>query len=104
MTGLDVHPLFLIGVSRSGTTLLRVMLDRHPRLAIPYEAHFVDDWIVRAPALGDLARDEKFAALVDALLAEPMVALWSAVPARDAVLSRAQERSLAGAVDALFAA
>jgi hypothetical protein len=34
-------PVIVLGVGRSGTTLLRVMLDRHPTLAIPYESFFV---------------------------------------------------------------
>ena len=34
-------PLILLGVSRSGTTLLRVILDRSPGLAIPDESFFV---------------------------------------------------------------
>jgi hypothetical protein len=32
---------FVVGVTRSGTTLLRLMLDAHPQLAIPPETHFV---------------------------------------------------------------
>ena len=32
---------FIVGVSRSGTTLLRLMLDAHPDLAIPPETHFI---------------------------------------------------------------
>ena len=32
---------FIVGVARSGTTLLRLMLDAHPDLAIPPETHFV---------------------------------------------------------------
>jgi hypothetical protein len=32
---------FIVGVGRSGTTLLRLMLDTHPGLAIPPETHFV---------------------------------------------------------------
>src|SRR5918993_4574978 len=32
---------FIVGVNRSGTTLLRMMLDSHPELAIPPETHFV---------------------------------------------------------------
>ncbi len=31
---------FIVGASRSGTTLLRLMLDAHPWIAIPAEAHF----------------------------------------------------------------
>jgi Sulfotransferase family len=34
-------PLIILGVGRSGTTLLRVMLDRNTTLAIPYETFFV---------------------------------------------------------------
>jgi LPS sulfotransferase NodH len=34
-------PLFVLGVRRSGTTLLRVMLDRHSKLAIPDESYFI---------------------------------------------------------------
>lgn len=33
--------IFVVGVARSGTTLLRLMLDAHPRLAIPPETHFI---------------------------------------------------------------
>ena len=34
-------PVVVLGVSRSGTTLLKQMLDRHPRLAIPTESYFL---------------------------------------------------------------
>src|SRR5687767_7251824 len=36
---------FVVGVSRSGTTLLRLMLDAHPQLTIPPETHFVPELI-----------------------------------------------------------
>ena len=36
---------FVVGVGRSGTTLLRMMLDAHPQLAIPPETHFVNPFI-----------------------------------------------------------
>jgi hypothetical protein len=32
---------FIVGVTRSGTTLLRLMLDSHPKLTIPPETHFI---------------------------------------------------------------
>ena len=35
-------------MNRSGTTLLRMMLDAHPQLTIPPETHFVPDLIKAA--------------------------------------------------------
>lgn len=39
---------FVVGVGRSGTTLLRLMLDAHPRMAVPPETHFIPDVIKAA--------------------------------------------------------
>ena len=36
---------FVVGVGRSGTTLLRMMLDSHPEIAIPPETHFIPQFI-----------------------------------------------------------
>jgi len=36
---------FVVGMNRSGTTLLRMMLDAHPQLAVPPETHFIPDLI-----------------------------------------------------------
>jgi len=39
---------FVVGVNRSGTTLLRMMLDAHPDLTVPPETHFVPELIEEA--------------------------------------------------------
>jgi len=40
------HPVaFVVGVPRSGTTLMRLMLDSHPELALPPETKFVPRFI-----------------------------------------------------------
>ena len=36
-------PFFVIGADRSGTTLLRLMLNEHPRLHVPRESYFLRD-------------------------------------------------------------
>jgi Sulfotransferase family len=42
----DLAPApFVVGATRSGTTLLRLMLDAHPEMAIPSETHFIPDLI-----------------------------------------------------------
>ena len=57
-------PFFIVGVPRSGTTLLRQMLRGHPRLAIPRESHFVPAALAAptgAAALDLIVNDEHFA-------------------------------------------
>lgn len=44
----DVPVPFVVGVGRSGTTLLRLILDAHPELAIPPETHFLPALIQRS--------------------------------------------------------
>ena len=48
--GTTAHPPapFVVGLTRSGTTLLRMMLDAHPELTVPPETHFVPDLIKAA--------------------------------------------------------
>jgi hypothetical protein len=43
------RPLFVIGVHRSGTTLLRYMLSSHPRIYIPPESDFIPRFFGRHP-------------------------------------------------------
>jgi hypothetical protein len=35
------QPIFIVGAMRSGTTLLRLMVNEHPDVAIPAESHFL---------------------------------------------------------------
>src|SRR5712692_7798046 len=44
---------FIVGVMRSGTTLLRLMLDAHPDLAIPGETWFIPQVAEKCPAAPD---------------------------------------------------
>ena len=48
---------FVVGVGRSGTTLLRMMLDAHPELAIPPETHFVNPLIQASGRIRFTRRD-----------------------------------------------
>lgn len=58
---------FVVGVARSGTTLLRLMLDAHPELAIPPETHFVPRLAERC-GTGDR---ESAACVLEALATDP---------------------------------
>lgn len=51
----NIHPpVFLVGAERSGTTLLRLMLQHHPSLSFHPEFEFAVDWIPDGPEWPDL--------------------------------------------------
>jgi hypothetical protein len=90
-------PLVLLGVSRSGTTLLRVILDRSPGLAIPDESFFV-------PLLSRRHRGRvDAAAFLDDVRRIPAVAGWGLAP--DEVAPRLRDGMPVGeAVAAIYEA
>jgi hypothetical protein len=72
--------MFVLGVRRSGTTLLRVMLDRHPGLAVPDESYFI-------PQLARRHRGEvDVDAFVDDLRRLPTLVEWGLSPESVAAL------------------
>ncbi|MBC6479127.1 MAG: sulfotransferase [Hormoscilla sp. GM7CHS1pb] len=44
------QPFFIVGADRSGTTLLRLMMNEHPRLRVPRESWFLSD-LMDEPAI-----------------------------------------------------
>lgn len=62
-------PLFVVGCSRSGTTLLQQMLNAHPRIAVAPETHFMPYYAARKDRYGDLGAGDGFRRLVDDIAA-----------------------------------
>jgi hypothetical protein len=58
-------PVFVVGCPRSGTTLVRQMLDAHPAVAIAPETHFMQYLWAHRAAYGDLNRKQNFERLID---------------------------------------
>jgi hypothetical protein len=59
------RPIFVLGCPRSGTTLLRLMLRAHPRIAIPPETRLLLDAYEHRGAYGDLRRPANRTALAE---------------------------------------
>ena len=88
-------PLIVLGVRRSGTTLLRVMLDRNEALAIPDESYFVPQLARRHR--GTIAPE----AFLDDLRRLPTLVEWGLSP--DAVARRLRPGMTTGdAIAAVF--
>jgi hypothetical protein len=90
-------PLIVLGVSRSGTTLLRVVLDRSPGLAIPDESFFVP---LLARRHGETAERDAF---LDDVARLSTVRDWGLTPADVAPLLR-PELPTGEAIAAIFEA
>jgi hypothetical protein len=92
-------PLFVVGCGRSGSTLLRLMLDAHPDLAVPGESHFIPELRRRFP---DPIDPE---VVTPALLRTPHFRHWK-VP-ESSVWERVralEDPSFAGVIEAAFLA
>ena len=104
----DVRPFFIVGAARSGTTLLRVMLDRHPDLAIPPESHFIPRLWKRRARYGSGDRIERPGEFLRDLGADARFRSWDlAIEAvRDELARRGDGAAptFADAIDAAFTA
>jgi len=58
-------PLFMIGTQRSGSNLLRLMLNQLPEIAAPHPPHILQRIMPLLSSYGDLSDDENFSLLVD---------------------------------------
>lgn len=58
-------PFFVVGAQRSGTTMLRLMLNAHPRIAVPHESGFIPEFHARLRDYGDLSVRDNAARLLD---------------------------------------
>lgn len=99
------NPLFILGTERSGSNLLRLILNTHPRIAVPHPPHVVRFFAPLEPAYGDLAgSDRAFAALVDDVLAFVRwhIYPWEVRIDRGRVLREASPRDSFGITVALY--
>lgn len=96
-------PFFVLGFQRSGTTLLRLMLDSHPDIAIPLDTTGLwDRYERRLAEYGDLKQVVNRDRLVTDLLAEERIRLWRIPLSPDQVLARWQRPGFPGAIAAFY--
>jgi len=100
--GSDNTPFFVLGAARSGTTMLRLMLNRHSRLAIPFESHFLRQIFVELPSDRPLEAQEADR-MADLVTGEKNFRTWHLDANRvRQELVRLAPSTLALLVDALF--
>lgn len=60
----DSSPIFIIGTERSGTNLLRLILNEHAAIAVPHPPHIMKLFTPLLPLYGDLTDDSNFRTLI----------------------------------------
>ncbi|MDA8422422.1 MAG: sulfotransferase [Nitrospiraceae bacterium] len=98
-------PIFMIGTQRSGSNLLRLMINQLPEIAAPHPPHILQRMMPLVPGYGDLIDDENFLQLVEDVcrLVELNPVPWEGVTLdRRDVARRCRERSLAAVHGAVY--
>jgi len=98
-------PLFMIGTQRSGSNLLRLMLNQLPDVAAPHPPHILQRMMPIAHTYGDLSRPLAFSHLVEDVcrLVELNPVPWRGVTLdRANVRARCREHSVMAAFGAVY--
>lgn len=98
-------PVFMIGTQRSGSNLLRLMMNQLKNVASPHPPHILQRMFPLMENYGDLELDDNFKMLIDDVcrLVELNPVEWSGMSFdRDIVMSKAKERSLMSVYGAVY--
>lgn len=89
-------PIFIIGTQRSGSNLLRLMLNESPDIAAPHPPHILKVFIPLLPLYGDLQKQENFERLVQdvCLFVQKNPVLWEIQPQSGTILAACKENTL----------
>jgi hypothetical protein len=90
-------PIFILGTERSGSNLVRLILNSHSRIAVPHPPHIVKYFAPLEPLYGDLTNTIAFRRLVDDVLRllDTHIYQWD-VPVDAAEVAKTADRSVFG--------
>ena len=97
-------PIFIIGTERSGSNLLRLILNAHPEIAAPHPPHFMAYFGRLEELYGDLDVSTNFERLIEDLLAHLRghIHPWAHVPSKRDVLRLVRSRDVFSASYAFY--
>ncbi len=99
-----MDPIFIIGTERSGTNLIRLMLDAHSSIGIPHPPHILKNFFKLEPLYGDLNKDPNLRKLVNDVvtMGELHPYPWEVKIDREAVFNAIGERNLINVFFAVY--
>ena len=89
-------PIFILGTERSGSNLLRLILNAHSQIVVPHPPHILHYFAPLLANYGDLADDRRFRALVHDVhaLVGAHIHPWDWIPSREEVFVNSKTRTL----------
>jgi len=93
------RPIFIVSAPRSGSTLLRLILDSHPRLAVPAPTWLFELVYPYLFSYGNLSGRDNFKALVEDILETPPMKNWPIQFDVDELVDASPERTFGAIVD-----
>lgn len=99
---MEKPPFFIVGVGRSGTTLIRLMINNHPNIAIPYESHFITKYYEKLNSYGDLSDKNNLRKIVSDILAEELLTKWDHTFKLENIVDGVKESTIKGVFDSLY--
>jgi hypothetical protein len=99
------RPIFIIGTERSGSNLLRTILDAHPAIAAPHPPHILHIFGPVVDSYAPLDDPARFRRLADAVarLVRWHIHPWQPVSDGAALVAAASSQTLIGLADAVYA-
>lgn len=99
------EPFFVTGFQRSGTTLLRVILDSHPEVAVPFDTVGLWERYWRSRDRYDgLRKPDDIRRMAEDILAEERIRLWEVPLDIEEILACCNREGFAGLMEAFYRA
>ncbi|MDP6935442.1 MAG: sulfotransferase, partial [Myxococcota bacterium] len=97
-------PLFIVGTERSGSNLMRLILDAHSRIDVPHPPHLMNYLGPIESSYGDLSEPRSLRSLARDLLwiVRRHIYPWDVQPTVDELISDAASPDLLGLMGALY--
>ena len=93
---MNIQPVFILGEQRSGTNLLRLILNKSQDVIAPHPPHIIPRLLEFVPYYGDLLKDANFKSLINdiCLLIETNPVPWNIKLDREKILNKVPRRSI----------
>lgn len=97
-------PIFIVGTERSGSNLLRLLLDSHSRICVPHPPHIMRYFAPLEAGYGNLSDRKNLKRLTQDVirLIDRQIHPWESLPDPDLIVSAAQPMDLFGVFVAIY--